>query len=103
MTDLGSCPGCGEPFTGRWEAIADSDDVLPVPGAAHVCLNCSHLTVYSSEGTLRLPTARELRSLMRDPEVRVVMQAVRKVMAKRGRKPSPQGIAPEAPRAPLAS
>lgn len=61
-----------------------SHDAAPAPGDVCLCSRCAAIAVYGEEG-MRPPTLKELRTFLRDPEIRRGITAIHIVNAQRGR------------------
>jgi hypothetical protein len=73
------CPNCGKVL----DAVTGVDhENAPVAGSVTICINCSGLSVFQDDLTLREPTPEEMADLMAQPEVQRVLMALGKYRAR---------------------
>lgn len=67
------CPHCGT----EQSAVASSEHIEgPQADDATICINCTNLSIFNKDGSVRKPTLRELATHRNDPDIdRMVVMA----------------------------
>lgn len=75
------CPHCGEVLNGATDTVRDVR--RPQPGDILICVYCAAVNQLGADMMLKPVTGDELILALSDPDVKLAVEAVRKVMARR--------------------
>lgn len=75
-----NCPNCGVKQDG---ALAVTSIHRPEPGDIMVCIDCSHICIYSDNLTLRDPTDEEMVEIAGNPTIIKMMRTINEANKRR--------------------